>query len=142
MAYGGFIGPAQAEQRQDEAAVARYREHPELLYLGTAPPGMHISRAEVGPVRAAVTPELQCPAPAHQNVTCTVGAHGEMRTVDDLPGDARAVTLVRRQENVEFEVASQSVDEAGLRHLLDSLHPLSDAGLDGLMRDQKIDRGL
>ncbi|UQA92574.1 hypothetical protein [Streptomyces halobius] len=49
VAYGGFVGPAQARQRRHEAEVARYREKSELLYLGAAPPGMQVSRAEVGP---------------------------------------------------------------------------------------------
>ncbi|WUR86043.1 hypothetical protein OG967_48585 [Streptomyces phaeochromogenes] len=44
-AYGGFVGPAQSRQRLHEAEVARYREHPELLYLGAAPPGMRVSHA-------------------------------------------------------------------------------------------------
>ncbi|MFF3662829.1 hypothetical protein [Streptomyces olivochromogenes] len=47
--YGGFVGPTQSRQRQHEAELARYREHPELLYMGAASPGMKVSRAEVGP---------------------------------------------------------------------------------------------
>ncbi|MFI9810164.1 hypothetical protein ACIHEJ_38725 [Streptomyces sp. NPDC052301] len=164
VAYGGFVGPAHAQHRRHEAQVARYRERPELLYLGTAPPGMQISRAEVGPasfavdyrsvregyetgyvglvVRPPVTPGPRCPEPVEMGVTCTVDAHGEMVTVRDFPGGAREVTLTRRQRNAEVEVTSQSIDELGLRRLLDTLHPLSDTELEELMRDKKIDQRL
>ncbi|KUN18541.1 hypothetical protein AQJ11_34450 [Streptomyces corchorusii] len=162
VAYGGFVGPAQAQQRQDEAEVARYREHPELLFLGTAPPGMQLSRAEVGPayfhveyrpvhhelgyvdlmVRGPLTPALRCPEPAEKGVTCTVDAHGEMLTVRDFPGSGRAVTLIRRHQNAEVEVTSQTLDEAGLRLLLDTLHPLSGTELEKLIREKKIEYSL
>ncbi|MFE6618184.1 hypothetical protein [Streptomyces sp. NPDC057740] len=162
VAYGGFVGPAQARQRQYDAEVARYRENPELLYLGATPPGMEVSRAEVGPasffvdygpvragyelgfvglvVRSASTEApLRCPEPAQQGVTCTVDAHGEMATLRDLPGGAHDVTLVRRHGNTEVQVSSQSLDEQGLRRLLNTLHPLSDDELAELMREKKID---
>ncbi|MEF3111923.1 hypothetical protein [Streptomyces chrestomyceticus] len=162
VAYGGFVGPARAQQRQHEAEVARYREKPELLYLGAAPPGMQVSRTEVGPasfsveylpvragyeaggyvgltVRPPLTPALRCPEPADRSLTCTVDAHGEMRMVHDFPGGAREVTLVRRLGTAEAQVTSQTLGEAGLRHLLDTLHPLSDAELEKLMREKKID---
>ncbi|KUN09325.1 hypothetical protein AQI95_05770 [Streptomyces yokosukanensis] len=161
VAYGGFVGPAQAQQRRHEADVARYREKPELLDLGAAPPGMQVSHAVVGPasfsvdyrpvregyelgyvglvVRSPLTPAPRCPEPADKGVTCTVDAHGGMRTVRRLP---REVTLVRRYRNVEVEVTSQTLDESGLRHLLDTLHPLSDTELAELMREKKIDHGV
>ncbi|MFV5997973.1 hypothetical protein ACNPQM_37765 [Streptomyces sp. NPDC056231] len=161
VAYGGFIGPAQAHQRQDEAEVARYREHPELLYLGAAPPGMQVSHAEVGrasfgvdyrsvregyelgyvglTVRPPLTPAPRCAELAEKGVACTVDAHGEMLMVRDFPGGGRAVTLIRRHRNAEVEVTSQTLDEAGLRHLLNTLHPLSDTELEKLMREKKID---
>ncbi|MFJ8692313.1 hypothetical protein [Streptomyces roseolilacinus] len=162
VAYGGFAGPAQAEQRRHEAEVARYRENPELLYLGTAPPGMAVSRAEVGPasfgveyralrqdvfayaaltVRRPVTPALRCPGFAEKGVTCTVDARGEMRTVRGLPGGGRAVTLTRRHREAEVEVTSQTLGEPGLRRLLATLHPLSDAELEELVREKRIDHG-
>lgn len=159
-AYGGYIGPAQAQQRQHEAEVARYREKPELLYLGAAPPGMQVSRAEVGPasfsveylpVRAGyevgyvgltvsppLTPALRCPEPADTRMTCAVDAHGEMRIVRGLTGGSREVTLVRRLGNAEAQVTSQTLDEPGLRDLLRTLRPLSDTELEKLMREKKI----
>ncbi|MFH9087680.1 hypothetical protein [Streptomyces sp. NPDC017673] len=162
VAYGGFVGPAQAQQRQNEAEVARYREHPELLYLGTAPPGMQLSRAEVGPayfrveyrpvqgelgyvdltVRGPLTPAFRCPEPAEKGVTCTVDAYGGMLTVRDFPGSARAVTFIRRHQNVEVEVTSQTLDEPGLRLFLDTLHPLSDTELEKLIQEKKIEYSL
>lgn len=161
VAYGGFVGPAQAHQRQKEAEVARYREHPELLYLGDAPPGMHVSRAEVGPasflvdyravregydsgyvglvVRTPVAPPPRCPEPAEKGVTCTVDASGGTASVRRLPGGGREVALTRRLRNAEVEVTSQTVDEPGLRRLLNTLHPLSDTELEQLMREKAID---
>ncbi|MEV0536886.1 hypothetical protein [Kitasatospora sp. NPDC050463] len=161
VAYVGFVGPAQAQQRQHEREVARYRERPELLYLGAAPAGMEVSRAEAGPgfftvdyrpvhqgaepgyagltVRPPFTPAPRCPEPAEEGVTCAVDASGEMLTVREFSGGVRAVTLVRRYPDRDVEVSSQTLDESGLRHLLDTLHPLSDAELETLMREQKID---
>ncbi|GHB92046.1 hypothetical protein GCM10010306_104030 [Streptomyces umbrinus] len=128
-AYGGFVGPAQSRQRLHEAEVARYREHPELLYLGAAPPGMRVSHAWVDPasfsvdyrgvreggfayvglvVRVPLTPTPRCPKIQGKGVTCTLDVHGEMRMVRELPGGGRAVTLIRRHRNVEVEVASQT----------------------------------
>lgn len=164
VAYAGFVGPAQAQQRQHEAEVARYREKSELLYLGAAPPGMRVSHAELGPasfvvdyrpvregyelgwvglaVRSPFTPTPRCPEPVEKGLTCTVDAHGEMVTVRDFPGGARGVTLTRRHRNAEVGVTSQTLDEPGLRHLLNTLHPLSDTELGKLMREKKIDHRL
>ncbi|UQA92573.1 hypothetical protein [Streptomyces halobius] len=72
-------------------------------------------------------------------MTCTVDAHGEMRMVRDFPGGTREVTLIRRLRNAECQVTSQTLDEPGLRHLLETLPPLSDAELKKLMREKKID---
>ncbi|GAP51713.1 uncharacterized protein SAZU_6586 [Streptomyces azureus] len=161
VVYGGFVGPAQAEQRRQEAEAARYREHAELLYLGAAPPGMQLSRAEAGPasfsvdyrgvredvfsyvaltVRSPLTPTPRCPDLREKGVTCTVDAHGEMRMVRDLPSGEHAVTLVRRYRKAEVEVTSQTLGEPGLRRLLNTLHPLSDEELEKLMREKKINR--
>ncbi|MFF2644943.1 hypothetical protein ACFVUB_34520 [Streptomyces niveus] len=164
VAYGGLLGPAQKRQHQDAAEVARYLEKPELLYLGAAPPGMEVSRAEVGlgsfsvdyrpfrerdemgwvglTVRLAIEPAIHCPEPPEEGVTCTVDAHGEMRTVRDLPGNVRGITLTRRYRSTQVEVTSQTLDEPGLRHVLDSLHPLTDTELKKLMREQKISHRL
>ncbi|MER5542343.1 hypothetical protein ACWDBD_31660 [Streptomyces sp. NPDC001118] len=164
VAYGGFVGPAQAQQRHHEAEIARYREHPELLYLGTAPPGMHVSHAEVGPasfavdyrpvregyesgyvslvVRSPFTPAPRCPEPGEKGVTCTVDAYGEMATVHDFPDGTREVTLTRRHRNAKVEVTSQTLDEPGLHHLLNTLHPLTDTELEGLMQEKAIDHRL
>ncbi|MER6315428.1 hypothetical protein ABT237_16855 [Streptomyces sp. NPDC001581] len=157
VAYGGFAGPAQEQERRHEAQVARYRERPQLLYLGDAPAGMRVSHAQLEPagfivdyrpvregsdlgyvglvVRAGLTPTPRCPEPADEAVACTVDAHGEMRAARDSP---RLVTLTRRHGNEEVEVSSQALDEAGLRHLLDTLHPLSDTELETLIRDKRI----
>ncbi|MFE0806354.1 hypothetical protein ACFW34_02550 [Streptomyces sp. NPDC058848] len=160
VAYGGFVGPAQAQQREREAETARYRERAELLVLGDAPQGMEVSRAEVGPasfvvdyrpvragyelgyvglvVRTPITPALQCSEFSAQNETCTVDAHGDMVEVHEIPGGTDGVTLTRRHHDTEVEVTSQSLDERGLRRLLDTLHPLSDAELQELMTEKKI----
>lgn len=159
VAYGAFVGPAQAQQRRHEAEIARYREHPELLYLGAAPPGMRLSRAEVGPasfhveyrpvrqdeygyvdlnMRPPLTPTLQCPEPVERGVTCAVDGHGEMHAVRGA-ADAHTVTLTRRLGSAEAEVVSQTVDEPVLHHFLDTLHPLSNAELEKLMREKGID---
>ncbi|MEU6621929.1 hypothetical protein ABZ926_14290 [Streptomyces litmocidini] len=159
VGYGVFVGPALAEQRQEEAEIALYRQNPELLYLGDSPRGMEISRVRVGPnlfsvdytpvqagynlghvgfwVNHSITPALQCPAPVQKEVTCTVNTHGEMRTVTSFPGGS-SITLVRRHGDVEITVTSESLEETGLRRLLTTLHPLSDAELDELMRGKKI----
>ncbi|MDQ0791686.1 hypothetical protein [Streptomyces sp. B1I3] len=160
VAYGAFVGPAQTQQRRYEAEVARYREKAELLYLGAAPPGMQVSHAELGPstfvvdyrparegnefryvglvVRSSFTPTLQCPEPVQSGVTCTMGAHREMVIDHVLPGGTREVTVVRRYRNAEVEVTSQTVDEPGLRRLLNTLRPLSVAELGKLMREKRI----
>ncbi|MEU9399653.1 hypothetical protein [Streptomyces sp. NPDC048242] len=158
VAYGGFIGPAQAQQRRHDADFARYREHAELQYLGTPPPGMKFSRAEIGPayfgvayrparqdergyvdliVRPPVTSALQCPDVLQKGATCEVTAPGDMRTVVGFPG-GHAITLTRRHRNAEFEVSSQTLDETGLRRFLNSLRPLSDQELEKLMREREI----
>ncbi|MFF3851216.1 hypothetical protein [Streptomyces sp. NPDC002328] len=159
VAYGGFVGPAQTEQRRHEAEVARYREHPELLYLGAAPTGMRVSHVEVAAayvnaeyrplrqdesgyvsltVRFPATPAPRCPVLVEENTTCAVDARGELRMVRDNPGGDPAVTLVRRHGKAEAEVAGQTLGEPGLRQLLYSLRPLSDAELETLMREEKI----
>ncbi|MFC8835813.1 hypothetical protein ACFT8V_21870 [Streptomyces griseoincarnatus] len=157
VAYGGFIGPTQSRQRQHAAEVARYREHPELLYVIATPPGMRVARAEVGPaffyveyhsvqqdayvalaVRSPLTPKLQCPKPVEKEMTCTVDGHGEMRTLRDFPGGV--ITLTRRYRNAEVAVSSKMLDEPGLRRLLHTLHPLSDTELEELMREKVIDQ--
>lgn len=161
VVYGGFVGPAQSQQRQHEAEVARYRERPELLYLGDAPPGMRVSHVWIGPasfgvdyrpvrdtgefayvgltVRSPLTSKIRCPRVDEKDVTCAVDAHGEMHRVKDSPS---TVTLTRRHRNAEVEVTSQTLDEPGLRHLLNTLHPLSDTELKKLMREKKIDHRL
>ncbi|WP_354637986.1 hypothetical protein [Kitasatospora camelliae] len=161
VAYGGYVGPAQAEQRRHEGEVARYRERPELLVLVDTPPRMAMGRAEVGPaafeveyhllpqreveesgyvglmVRVPLTPAPQCPV-LLEDVTCTVDAHGDVVTVVEYPGGNRTVTVTRRHGDAEVSVASPTVDEAGLRRLLDTLHPVSDAELATLMREKTI----
>lgn len=158
VAYGGFLGPAQSQQHRHAAEVARYREHPELLRVIDTPPGMRVARAEVGTavfsveyhsvqqdgyvalvVRSPLTPELRCPEPVEKGVTCTVDGHGEMRVVRDFPGGGHHVTLTRRHHDAEAEVTSRTLDEPGLRRLLNTLHPLSDAELEALMREGVID---
>ncbi|MFF6883473.1 hypothetical protein ACFY9F_09825 [Streptomyces sp. NPDC012421] len=162
VVYGGFLGPAHARQQQEDADAARYREHPELLHLGTPPPGMEVARATVGPaafgvdyrparpdvpgyvgltVRRPFTPAPRCPEPAEKDVTCAVSEDGELRSVRRFPGGGLHVTLVRHHLGAEVEVASESLDEAGLRRLLDSLHPLSDEELERLTRDGRITLG-
>ncbi|GAA3560825.1 hypothetical protein GCM10022295_48820 [Streptomyces osmaniensis] len=160
--YGGFLGPAQARERQHAAEVARYREHPELLYVGAAPPGMQISRVVVGPayvgvdyrpvaqneagyvgltMRSQLTPTPQCPELVQKDVTCSVDRRGDKRTVRELPGGTRAITLTRHLRHAEAQVESQYLDEPGLRHLLDTLNPLSDEELERLMREKAIEQG-
>ncbi|MFE7274765.1 hypothetical protein [Streptomyces sp. NPDC057623] len=162
VVYGGFVGPAQAQQRRHEAEVARYRERAELLYLGTAPPGMMMNRVVVGPAyfsveylperrdvsgyvgltaRPPLTPTLRCPEFLADRTTCTVDGHGDVRMVSDLSGGTRDITLIRRHRDAEVEVRSQFLDEAGLRRLLDTLHPLSDSELERLMREKMITQG-
>lgn len=157
VAYGGFIGPTQSRQRQHAAEAARYRQHPELLYMIATPPGMRVARAEVAPasfyveyhsvrqdayvalaVRSPLTPKPQCPEPAEKEMTCTVDGHGEMRTLHHSPGGV--ITLTRRYRNAEVAVSSKMLDEPGLRHLLDTLHPLSDTELEELVRERVIDQ--
>ncbi|MDX2602606.1 hypothetical protein PV379_06045 [Streptomyces caniscabiei] len=160
--YGGLVGPQQAEQRRHAAEVARYRERPELLYLGDAPPGMRVSRAVVGggqfsvdylpvepdrsgyvnlTVRSPHTPKATCDLLAQKDVTCTVDARGEIRVASALPGDGHHIRLIRGHRGAEVEVSSQSLDEPGLRHLLNTLHPLSDEELETMMREKTITQG-
>ncbi|MBB5793595.1 hypothetical protein AB0E64_20925 [Streptomyces caelestis] len=159
VVYGGFVGPAQAQERRHAAEVARYRENPELLHLGTAPPGMRVSRAVVGLasfsveyrsvrqdenayvsllVRRPLTPTPRCPELVEKDMTCTVDAHGEMRMVRAFPGGIRDITLARRHGTAEVTVSSQYLDEPVLRRLLNTLHPLSDTELERLMREKMI----
>lgn len=133
VVYGGFVGPAQAQQRRHAAEAARYRERPKLLYLGAAPPGMRMDRAVVGPayfgvdyrpaaqdesgyvgltVRPPLTPAPRCPEFLARNETCAVDAHGEMRMVHNLPGGLRDITLVRRHRDAEVQVTSPSTNPA------------------------------
>lgn len=163
VVYGGFIGPVLAQQRRHAAEIARYREHPELLYLGAPPPGMRLSRAVVGPayfsveyhpvregyelgyvglvMRPPLTQTPRCPKLVEKSVTCTVDVHGEMRMIRRLPGGIRDITLTRRNHDAEVEVTSQSLDEPGLRRLLNTLHPLSNTELETLMREKAITQG-
>jgi hypothetical protein len=162
VVYGGFVGPEQAQQRRYTAEIARYRERPELLYLGDTPPGMQVSGAVVGPgqfhvaygpaqpgeigyvgltVRSPLSPKARCALYAQKGVTCTVDERGEMRIVSDLPGGRSDIRLIRRHHGAEIEVASQILDEPGLRHLLDTLHPLSDDELEKMMREKTITEG-
>ncbi|MFE7440239.1 hypothetical protein ACFU7X_07225 [Streptomyces chartreusis] len=53
--YGGFLGPAQAREQQHAAEVARYREHPELLYVGAARRGCRFPVSWSGPPTSAST---------------------------------------------------------------------------------------
>ncbi|MFE4515432.1 hypothetical protein ACFRMQ_14715 [Kitasatospora sp. NPDC056783] len=70
-------------------------------------------------------------------MTCTVDASGELLTVRGFPDGGRSVSLTRRHQNVGAEVTGATVDEAELRRVLDALHPLSDAELEGLIRDKR-----
>ncbi|MFF1906454.1 hypothetical protein [Kitasatospora sp. NPDC058218] len=100
-----------------------------------------MSRAEAGPGFFTVDyrPVRPGEEPAEEGVACAVDAHGEILTVREFSGGSRAVTLVRRYPNRDVEVSSQTLDEPGLRHFLDTLHPLSDAESETLMRERKID---
>ncbi|CAL9324585.1 hypothetical protein [Streptomyces sp. SudanB182_2057] len=156
VAYGGFIGPDQARQRRHTGEVARYREHRELLYTIDTPPGMRVARADVGSVAFAVEyhsvrrdgyvglsvrmprdPRPSCPTPPEKDVTCAVDKRGDMSVVRTFPG-GRHTSLTRRHGAVEAEVSSQTLDEPALRRLLDTLHPLSDAELKGLMEEKAL----
>ncbi|WNI26662.1 hypothetical protein [Streptomyces sp. ITFR-16] len=160
VVYGGFVGPAQSQERRHEAEIAKYREQEELLYMGAAPSGMTVARAytdagyftvEYRPtkqdvmgsadlnLRRPITPSLQCPEPVRKDETCVVDAHGDMVVSHPFTGSVD-VTVVRRIGRAEATVSSQTLDAPGLRHLLDSLRPLSDAELEELMREKKIDR--
>jgi hypothetical protein len=162
VVYGGFVGPEQAQQRRYTAEIARYRERQELLYLGDTPPGMQVSRAVVGPgqfhvdygpaqpdeigyvgltVRSPLSPKARCALFVQKSVTCTADKRGEMRIVSDLPGGRSDIRLIRRHHGAEIEVSSQVLDEPGLRHLLDTLHPLSDDELEKMMREKTITEG-
>ncbi|MEV5986114.1 hypothetical protein AB0L85_13965 [Streptomyces sp. NPDC052051] len=161
VAYGGFVGPALSHQRHHDAEITRYKEHQELLYMGAAPPGMQVVRAQLSSasfsveyhhvpdyeagyagllVRSLLTPGARCPEPLEQGMTCTM-ARGEMRMVRDEPGGGHEITLTRRLRNAEAEVTSRTLDEPQLRRLLDTLHPLSDKELEGLIRDRTISAG-
>ncbi|MEG8274990.1 hypothetical protein [Streptomyces sp. AHA2] len=161
VAYGGFAGPAQARQRRHEAEIARYREYAQVQYLGAAPPGMTVARVRVGAafgveyrgvrpdefslasltVRSPSAPRARCPEPPDEDLACTVDARGGIRTVRRIPGGTAEITLIRRYRGMEAEVSSQTLDEPGLRRLLDTLRPLPDAELERLMREDRIDSG-
>ncbi|MEU2435589.1 hypothetical protein ABZ595_05230 [Streptomyces rubradiris] len=157
VAYGGFIGPDQARQRRHTAEAARYREHQELLYTIDTPPGMRVARADIGSVAFAVEyhsvrrdgyvglsvrmpldPRPSCPTPPEKDVTCAVSERGDMSLVRTFPGGGHHIALTRRHGAVEAEVSSQTLDEPALRRLLDTLHPLSDAELEGLMEEKVL----
>jgi hypothetical protein len=161
VAYGGFIGPGQARQHRHTAEVARYREHQELLYTIDTPPGMRVTRARADSasftveyhavrrdgyvalsVRKPFDPRPSCPTPQEKDVTCAVNERGDMRVGQAFPGGGHRIALTRRHGTVEAEVAGQSLDEPALRRLLDTLHPLSDAELEGLMREKVIVQGM
>ncbi|MDN3261218.1 hypothetical protein QWJ26_15635 [Streptomyces sp. CSDS2] len=61
-----------------------------------------------------------------------------MSMVRTFPDGGHHVTLTRRHGAVEAEVTSQTLDEPALRRLLDTLHPLSDAELEGLMKEKVL----
>ncbi|ULR47976.1 hypothetical protein [Streptomyces deccanensis] len=160
--YGGLVGPQQADQRRHAAEVARYRERPELLYVADPPPGMRVSQAVVGhghfsvdyrpvepdqsgyvnlTVRSPHTPKATCALLVQKDVTCTVDEHGEIRVASALPHDGHHIRLIREHRGAEVEASSQSLDEPGLRHLLNTLHPLSDEELETMMREKTITQG-
>ncbi|MGW1672345.1 hypothetical protein [Streptomyces sp. NPDC002324] len=162
VVYGGLVGPEQAEQRRHATEVARYRERPELLYVGDTPPGMRVSQAVVGggqfsvdylpvepdqggyvnlTVRSPHTPKATCALLVQKGVTCTMDERGEIRVVSALPDDGHHIRLIREHRGAEVEVSSQSLDEPGLRHLLNTLHPLSDEELENMMREKTITQG-
>ncbi|MFF4713246.1 hypothetical protein ACFY2V_17900 [Streptomyces eurythermus] len=161
VAYGGFIGPGRARQHRHTAEIAGYREHRELLYAIDTPPGMRVARAQAGAasftaeyhsirwdgyvalsVRKPLDPRPSCPAPPEKDVACAVNRRGETRMVQAFPGGVHRITLTRRHGAVEAQVTSETLDEPALRHLLDTLHPLSDAELEGLMEEKVIVRGM
>ncbi|MCS0602235.1 hypothetical protein NX794_13610 [Streptomyces sp. LP11] len=90
-------------------------------------------------VREPLTPVPRCPEPATKGETCTADAHGETVTIHDVGGGLREVTITRRHGKVEAEASSQTLGEPGLRRLLDTLHPVSDRELEGLMREKTIE---
>ncbi|WP_420075771.1 hypothetical protein ACOAKG_01115 [Streptomyces sp. JL3001] len=92
-------------------------------------------------MRSQLTPTAQCPELVQKDVTRSVDARGDIRTVRELPGGTHAITLTRHLRHAEAEVNSQYLDESGLRHLLDTLHPLSDKELEKLMREKVIEQG-
>jgi hypothetical protein len=104
------------------------REGYELRYVGLV-------------MRPPLTQTPRCPKFVEKSVTCTVDVHGEMRMIRRLPGSTRDITLTRRHHDAEVEVTSQSLDEPGLRRLLNTLHPLSNTDLERLMREKVITRG-
>ncbi|MFG2824002.1 hypothetical protein ACGFX4_31810 [Kitasatospora sp. NPDC048365] len=158
VAYAGLV-LSHVEQRRFEAEVARYRQHQELLYAGDAPPGMEVLRATAGndfrieyrpvgeydlrrqvslTVRHPPTLTLRCPPP-RDGVTCAVEPNGDLRKVARDPSGSVQVTLTRRHRDVQVDVTTRTPDdEPWLRRLLDTLHPLSDGELKGLMRQEKI----
>ncbi|WP_258565645.1 hypothetical protein, partial [Streptomyces sp. WELS2] len=160
VAYGGFIGPGRTWQRRQTAGIERYREYGELLFTIDTPSGMRAAHAEAGPasftveyhsirwdgyvalgVRKPLTPRPACPTPPEKGVTCAVDKRGETSVVEAFPGGGHRITLTRRHGAVEAEISSQTLDEPALRHLLDTLHPLSDAELKGLMEEKVITQG-
>jgi hypothetical protein len=92
-------------------------------------------------VRSPLTRTPQCPKLMEKHMTCTVDVHGEMRVIRRLSGGTRDITLIRRHHGMEVEVTSQSLDEPGLRRLLNTLHRLSNTELERLMREKAIAQG-
>ncbi|MBC9716621.1 hypothetical protein H9Y04_29225 [Streptomyces sp. TRM66268-LWL] len=163
VVYGGYVGPAQAERRAHAAEIAEYREQSELLRLGSTPAGTTLSRAHLGPGSFSVAyhparandaghvgltvgrpptpaPAPVCPEILGEGVTCDVDARGVLRMVHAFPDGGRAITLIRYDGPLELRVESQSLDERGLRRLLGSVRPMTDAELEDLMRERLIER--
>ncbi|MEU3527699.1 hypothetical protein AB0E62_28160 [Streptomyces sp. NPDC038707] len=67
---------------------------------------------------------------------------GEMRMLRPLPDGGHHVTLTGRHGTAEAQITSRTLDEPALRHLLDTLHPVSDAELECLMEEKAIVRGI
>ena len=87
------------------------------------------------------TPKATCALLVQKDVTCTVDEHGEIRVASSLPHDGHHIRLIREHRGAEVEASSQSLAEPGLRHLLNTLHPLSDEELENMMREKTITQG-
>ncbi|QNP71905.1 hypothetical protein IAG44_22485 [Streptomyces roseirectus] len=156
VAYGGFVGPAQARERERAAEVAAYREHPEVLYVIDTPPGMRMVRATIGVYVSfeyhsldGSTPGyvgLTVRSPLSQPVNCAVFTDARDRCTREADGDVRVArgdgtrSLFRRHLGAEAEISSRTLDDAALNKLLGTLHPVSDGELDAMMREGVIGR--